>query len=151
MQKFVVISVFERYLQQREEALRKFHPQWDFTNEEIENSNDLLKRDLTPICIPPSWDLVQKYAGALDENADGFHKDFYEKGKSLYIGDQGEADFLDIMRNLTIGGILIGDVSYLNLLHGHKISETNKEYYHLPGAFTENLKEQGNDFSNLFI
>ena len=64
------------------------------------------KRDLSPICIPPSWDLVQKYAGALDENADGFDKELYEKGRRNYVGDQGEAEFLDLMRNLEIGGIL---------------------------------------------
>ena len=110
MQKFVVVSVFERYLRQREEALRKFHPQWDFTNEEIDQCDDLLKRDSTPICIPPSWDLVQKYAGALDENADGYDKDLYERGKRSFIGDQGEAEFLDLMRNLEIGGILIGNI-----------------------------------------
>jgi hypothetical protein len=123
--------------------LRKFHPQWDFTNDEIDQCDDLLKRDTTPICIPPSWDLVQKYAGALDKNADGYDKDLYERGKRWFIGDQGEAEFLDLMRNLEIGGILIGNIDTKHLLYGALLPNNKKEYYMVPtpNDIMEPLKE----------
>ena len=80
--------------------------------------------------------MVQKYAGALDENADGFDKELYEKGRRNYVGDQGEAEFLDWMRNSNIGGILIGDVNSQHLLYGHQLSDSDKEYYMLPSQVT---------------
>jgi hypothetical protein len=63
------------YLSTKESLLSSFHPQWNYSNEEIFSSLDLLKRDGTPICIPPSWDLISHYAGPEDERADGFDKD----------------------------------------------------------------------------
>jgi hypothetical protein len=89
------------------------------SNREIDHCTNLLKRDATPICIPPSWDLVQKYAGAHDENADGFDKDLYLKGKTNHVGDHGEATFLDTMRHLG-GGILIGNIDWFQLTHAKK-------------------------------
>jgi hypothetical protein len=100
-----------QYLNCREEALSLYHPQWDLTNEEISSSSDLLKRDGTPICIPPSWDLVGRYVGPDDERADGFDENIFNNNiKRLFTGDRSEAKFLDVMRNLEIGGILIGDI-----------------------------------------
>ena len=124
--------------------MASFHPEWDSATDK--------SLDSCPICIPPSWDLVQKYVGALDENADGFNKDFYEKGRRYYVGDHGEAEFLDLMRNSNIGGILIGDVNSQHLLYGHELSNNDKEYYMLPSQVTRRLKKlikQSNDKKGL--
>ncbi len=109
--------MFVQYLNSREEALSLYHPQWDLTNEEISSSSDLLKRDGTPICIPPSWDLIQKYAGPDDERADGFDENIFKKELRLFNGDRSEAEFLDVMRHSEIGGILVGDIDSKELLN----------------------------------
>ncbi len=108
-----------QYLKSREEALSLYHPQWDLTNEEISSSSDLLKRDGTPICIPPSWDLAQRYVGPENKEADGFDRNIFNKKLNLFTGDRSEADFLDVMRNSEIGGILIGDIHSKDLLNAN--------------------------------
>jgi hypothetical protein len=127
-------TIFNDYLNRREETLSLYHPQWDLTNDEISSSSDLLKRDGTPVCIPPSWDLVQKYAGALDNLADGYDKDLYAKGSRYFSGDQGEAEFHHVMRNLKIGGVLIGDIKSQHLLYGSELPEEKKEKFMLPNC-----------------
>jgi hypothetical protein len=109
--------LFVQYLNGREEALSEYYPQWDLTNEEISLSADLLKRDGTPICIPPSWDLVGRYVGPDDERADGFDDKIYKKEKYLFAGGRSEAEFLSVMRDLPIGGVLIGDIHSRELKH----------------------------------
>jgi hypothetical protein len=67
-------SIISDYLNSREGTLSHYYPEWDFTNEDIFSSSDLLKRDGTPICIPPSCDLVGGYVGPDGERADGFYE-----------------------------------------------------------------------------
>jgi hypothetical protein len=116
---------FEDYLKQREAVLSLFHPQWDLTNEEISSSSDLLKRNGTPICIPPSWDLVQKYVGPEDKEADGISRRAPKLCK-LFAGDQAEAEFHDIFRNLKIGGILVGDINSVHFLGMEKFVDDQR-------------------------
>jgi hypothetical protein len=59
--------------------------------------------------------LVRKYAGPDDERADGFDGNIFKKELRLFTGDRSEAEFLDVMRNLEIGGILIGDINSRDL------------------------------------
>jgi hypothetical protein len=89
------------------------------------------------ICIPPSWDLVQKYSGSHDENADGFDKELYDKGKLNYAGDLGEAEFHRLMRRQELGGILIGDISSYHLLHGKTLAANER----LPFMMSDDLFE----------
>jgi hypothetical protein len=131
----------EQYLIRRANDLLKFHPQFFASIEQIKESQELLRQDLSPICIPPSWDLVQKYAGALNENAAGYDKELYAIGRRHYIGDQGEAEFLDAIRNLPIGGILIGDVNSQHLLHVERLKNSEKDYFMLPRQVTGRLKK----------
>ncbi len=95
------------------------------TNEEISSSADLLKRDGTPICIPPSWDLVQKHAGPDDERADGFDENIFKKEFRLFTGDRSEAQFVEVMRNLRIGGILIGNIDSKELMNTNLCTSKN--------------------------
>jgi hypothetical protein len=118
-------TIFNDYLNRREVTLSLHHPRWDLTNEEIDSSSDLLKRDGTPICIPPSWDLVRKYAGPDDERADGFDGNIFKKELRLFTGERSEAEFLDAMRNLQIGGILIGDINSKDLQDANLSSDDN--------------------------
>ncbi len=128
-----------QYLKSREEALSEYHPQWDLTNEEISSSSDLLKRDGTPICIPPSWDLVQKYAGPSDERADGTSPRTL-KLCNLFSGDRVEAEFLDIFRNLEIGGILVGDVKSEHFLNVEKYVDS--EFLPMPKEARDVFKQE---------
>ena len=89
--------------------------------------------------------MVQKYAGALDENADGYDKTLYETGEKQYRGDKGKAEFLDLMRNLEIGGILIGDVNFQHLLHGHQLKIGPKEDFMLPNQIIMSLKKSSRE------
>jgi hypothetical protein len=102
-------------IKENERMLHKFHPQWDFTNDEIKASTDLLKRDCTPICFPPSWDLVQRYAGATAKEADGFNEKVFSKRRFLFSGDQSNAKFLKAIQRSKLGGVLVGDISSWDL------------------------------------
>jgi hypothetical protein len=106
----------------------RFHPQWN---------KNFQKRP--PICIPPSCDLTQKYAGPLDPDADGFDAELYNHGKKNFSGDIGEFEFYDVMRNSSVGGVLIGLISSQHLRHGQYLSDDEKEYFMLPEAMIDGI------------
>ena len=70
---------------------------------------------------------MQKYAGAVDDKADGFAPAYYETGKRNYKGDNGEAEFVDLMRNEKIGGISVGDISSKHIYYTEKNFSTVKK------------------------
>jgi hypothetical protein len=113
-----------QYLLAREEKLRSIHPQWNFNETQVNEPNSWFKRKGPPICIPPSWDIVKKYAGAVDSAADGFDEDFYKYGLRLYNGDHGEAAFLAMMQQSAIGGLLIGNIDSRHMLLGRNLKCT---------------------------
>jgi hypothetical protein len=119
------------YLRRREQTLTRLHPQWRLPVGEIARSNTILKRSVTPICIPPSSDLIQAYAGALDETASGFDADFYDQGKNHFAGDVGEAEFLERMQCVRIGGLLLANIASKQLLHGRTLPEGDREPFML--------------------
>jgi hypothetical protein len=140
----ISISMYDRlrfgsYLKEREAVFSHHHPQWNLTNEEISSSSDLLKRDGTPICIPPSWDLAQKYVGPDDERADGIS----QRGLKLrqrFSGDPVEAAFHRIFGNLKIGGVLVGDVDSTQFLGTDKF-EHDSCYRPMPATVANIFKE----------
>jgi hypothetical protein len=93
-----------------------YHPQWNFSIAGIRQSKDLLKRDEKPICIPPSWDVIQKYAGPQAAEADGFDNSVFNRLQTLFTGDQSEAEFLNTLQSLDIAGVLFGDISSADVL-----------------------------------
>jgi hypothetical protein len=85
--------------------------------------------------------LIQKYAGPDDERADGFDEKAFEDGRRrLYAGDRSEAQFLDVMRNLKIGGILVGDIYSRDLLDAN--FATNAASFFQPTALRDFLKKR---------
>jgi hypothetical protein len=132
-------ALFNDYLRRREEILSLHHPQWDLTNEEISSSSDLLKRDGTPICIPPSWDLIQKYAGPINEGADGTGPKT-PKLSNRFSGERVEAEFLAIFRNLKIGGVLVGGVNSEHFLNTEKFVENH--FFPMPKEARDVFKQE---------
>ncbi len=118
-----------QYLESREKLLRLIHPQWDFAESQTRESTSWSKRQGSPICIPPSWDVVKKYAGAVDSTAAGFDSDFYKYGERFYSGDHGEAAFLALAQQSAIGGLLIGNIDSRHMLRGsHESCKVSQEY-----------------------
>jgi hypothetical protein len=71
--------------------------------------------------------LIQKYAGPVNERADGTGSKT-PKLCSRFLGDRVEAEFLDIFRNLKIGGVLVGDVKSEDFFYTGKCIE---DYFYL--------------------
>lgn len=118
-------QIAEKYLGRRGRTLSTLIPQWYFTNEEIEKSKDVLKRDCTSICIPPSWDVVGRFAGS-EESEGGSTRVNYNVGKANYTGGElGESDFLETIRGLKLGGILLGDINSQQMQRGYSDQEEN--------------------------
>jgi hypothetical protein len=119
------------YLRRRENILRQFHPQWMYTDADIDNSNDVLKRQKTPICIPPSWDLVKKYTGPMVDKQttttpDGYDELIFKYDEGEINGDRGEERFLLAAQSQHVGGIMIGNIDSSHLLFGKHLPEDEK-------------------------
>jgi hypothetical protein len=108
-----------QYLRRRKSILQAVHPQWDYTAAEIDASTDILKRTMEPVCIPPTWDCIKAYVGALNKTADGYDREFHLYGQLKNIGEMGEAVFLAAMRKSNLGGLLIGNIDSWQMLDGH--------------------------------
>lgn len=143
----------ETYCRQRVSDLYNFHPQWSYTTDEIVKCEALLKRDLTPICIPPSLDLIQKYAGPHDSSADGYIGPDEEGPNGVILkagvtkqqtitGDRSEQEFFNIMRNMEIGGILIGNIDSKDLKNEWTFSSSGIPYT-LPYLFWKPFEVKG--------
>lgn len=94
--------------------LTRCHPEWDYTAEEIFKSNEPLKRDQCPICLPASLHLT------------GFDDEKLASAEECF----------DAMKNLEIGGILIGGFDIQNYTKDWQFTSAGTLYKHrLPTVF----------------
>ncbi len=116
------------YLKNSQQQLSDFHRGWD-------NHNS--REEKRPICIPPSLDLLKKYHGSYNERAEGFDKKKFKQHQANIVPEMGQGNFLDVMRNIPHGGILIGQIVSQHITNespyrdGGKLELMAKDIYEL--------------------
>ncbi len=85
---------------------------------------------------------MQRYAGSRDEEADGYDRDLYNRGRISYEGDIGESKFLDKMRHVDVaGGLLIGNVDTHHLSYGGLLSDDARPDFMMPQSMSAMVRD----------